>query len=145
MSECANNTKTGGVNVYAVYIFGGILALLLAAVIFAPMVERKRVREAEAPTPEGRKARALDALRELEFEFETGKMAEADYHRLRAHWAAEAIEARDALGEAIPGGRGADQPVVTAGSCPVCGAEIRAGAKFCSRCGEAVVGAATGS
>ena len=50
---------------YAVYIFGAILALLLAAVIFAPMVERKSVREAEAPTPEGRKARALDALREL--------------------------------------------------------------------------------
>jgi hypothetical protein len=117
--------------VYAVYIFGGILALLLAAVIFAPMVERKSVREAEAPTPEGRKARALDALRELEFEFETGKMAESDYQKLRAHWAAEAIEARDSLGESS----GSD---VQAGDCPVCGADLKPGARFCSRCGESL-------
>lgn len=131
---------TGGANVYAVYIFGGILALLLAAVIFAPMVERKSVREAEAPTPEGRKARALDALRELEFEYETGKMAESDYQRLRTRWAKEAIEARDALGESgsevLSSGAVTGPPT----DCPVCGATLRAGAKFCSRCGEAVAG-----
>lgn len=121
---------------YAVYIFGGILALLLAAVIFAPMVERKRVREAEAPTPEGRKARALDALRELEFEYETGKMAESDYQKLRAHWAAEAIEARDSLGETSS----ADVP---AGACHVCGASLKPGARFCSRCGESIADAAS--
>lgn len=115
---------------YAVYIFGAILAILLAAVIFAPMVERKSVREAEAPTPEGRKARALDALRELEFEYETGKMADSDYNRLRSHWATEAIAARDSLGEST------DRPV--GGSCPVCGADLRAEAKFCSRCGQAL-------
>jgi hypothetical protein len=131
--------------VYAVYIFGGILALLLAAVIIAPMLERKSVREAEAPTPEGRKARALDALRELEFEYETGKMAESDYQRLRARWAREAIEARDALGEtgsevsSAGAGTGAETEAATA--CPVCGAHLRPGAKFCSRCGEAVAGA----
>jgi hypothetical protein len=122
--------------VYAVYIFGGILAILLAAVIFAPMVERKSVREAESPTAEGRKARALDALRELEFEYETGKMADSDYNRLRAHWANEAIEARDFLGEST------GQPVD--GECPVCGAPVRAGAKFCSRCGQAVTDDAEG-
>jgi hypothetical protein len=122
--------------VYAVYIFGGILAVLLAAVIFAPMVERKSVREAESPTAEGRKARALDALRELEFEYETDKMADSDYNRLRAHWANEAIAARDSLGEST------EQPVE--GGCPVCGAALRSGAKFCSRCGQAVTGAAEG-
>ena len=120
---------------YAVYIFGVILALLLAAVIFAPMVERKRVREAEAPTPEGRKARALDALRELEFEYETGKMAESDYQKLRAHWAAEAIDARDSLGET-------SSPDDPAGACHVCGANLKPGARFCSRCGESIADAA---
>ena len=118
-------------------MFGGILAVLLAAVIFAPLVERKSVREAEAPTAEGRKARALDALRELEFEYETDKMAEIDYNRLRAYWANEAIAARDSLGES------ADQSVE--GECPVCGAAVRAGAKFCSRCGQAVAGTAEGA
>jgi len=122
--------------VYAVYIFGGILAILLAAVVFAPMVERKSVREAESPTADGRKARALDALRELEFEYETGKMADIDYNRLRAYWANEAIEARDSLGESI------DRPVGR--ECPVCGAELRAEAKFCSRCGQAVTGDSDG-
>jgi hypothetical protein len=136
---------TGGANVYAVYIFGGILALLLAAVIFAPMVERKRVREAEAPTPEGRKARALDALRELEFEYETGKMAESDYQRLRAHWAKEAIDARDALGESIPGAAAPGVVTASGTACPVCGAALRPGAKFCSRCGEAVAEAGEGA
>ena len=125
---------------YAVYIFGGILALLLAAVIFAPMVERKSVREAEAPTPEGRKARALDALRELEFEYETGKMAESDYQRLRAHWAKEAIDARDALGESRPGAASPEAVAAPGAECPVCGAPLRSSAKFCSRCGEAVAG-----
>ena len=54
------------------------------------------------------KLRALEALRELEFEFETGKMEESDYNRLRARWANEAIEARDSLGESTGrrGGRG---------------------------------------
>ena len=136
---------TGGANVYAVYIFGGILALLLAAVIFAPMVERKSVREAEAPTPEGRKARALDALRELEFEYETGKMAESDYQRLRAHWAKEAIEARDALGESRPEAAGPGAVAASGAECPVCGAPLRSSAKFCSRCGEAVSGGGEGA
>ena len=130
---------------YAVYIFGGILALLLAAVIFAPMVERKRVLEAEAPTPEGRKARALDALRELEFEYETGKMAESDYQRLRAQWAKEAIEARDALGESRPEAATPGAASTSATGCPVCGAALRSGAKFCSRCGEAVAGGGVGA
>jgi DNA repair exonuclease SbcCD ATPase subunit len=123
--------------VVAVYIFGGILLVLLAAVVFAPMVERKSVREAESPTAEGRKARALDALRELEFEYETGKMADSDYNRLRAHWATEAIEARDSLGESISRPSG--------GECPVCGAELRAEAKFCARCGQAVTEATDGA
>lgn len=120
----------------AVYIFGAILLILLMAVVFAPMVERKSIREAESPTIAGRKTRALEALRELEFEYETGKMADSDYNRLRAHWANEAIEARDALGES-------KEPSAT-GECTVCGAAVRAVSKFCSRCGQPLAGAADG-
>jgi len=118
--------------VAAVYIFGGILVILLVAVVFAPLVERKSVREAESPTAAGRKTRALEALRELEFEYETGKMAESDYNRLRAYWANEAIVARDALGESTE--------AVEEGECSVCGAGVRAGSKYCSRCGQPVAG-----
>lgn len=113
----------------AVYLFGAILAILIVAVVAAPFVERRgqRVRpEGGGPTSEDRREAALDALRELEFEFQTGKLTREDYLPLRAKYAAEAIAARDELGE------GAD---TGPGRCPTCGAERRGEAKFCSRCG----------
>ncbi|MDT8436525.1 MAG: zinc ribbon domain-containing protein [Gemmatimonadota bacterium] len=122
----------------AVYVFGAILAALLVAVVVAPLVERRRMDDANDPelTPERRKQRALDALRELEFEYETGKIPEDDYHTLRARYAQEAVAARDALGS--------PEPAPAPGSCGTCGAVVKAGAKFCSRCGEPVAAAAGG-
>lgn len=120
----------------AVYVFGAILAILLVAVVVAPLVERKGADELEAPaTAERRKQRALDALRELEFEHETGKIPEADYLSLRGKLANEAVVARDAIGET--------GPAAATGRCAVCDAPLKPGAKFCSRCGQAK-GAATG-
>jgi hypothetical protein len=126
--------------VTAVYVFGGILAILLAAVVIAPLVERKESDELEAPpTDQRRKQRAIEALRELEFERETGKIPEDDYLALRARLAKEAIAARDALGETDAAGAAPDgtTPVPATGRCAVCDAPLRPGAKFCSRCGKA--------
>lgn len=114
----------------AVYVFGGILAILLVAVVAAPLVERKAADELEAPrTAPRRLARALEALRELEFEHETGKIPESDYLALRAKLAQEAVAARDALGGSAP--------AAAEGRCSVCDAPLKPGAKFCSRCGQA--------
>ena len=68
--------------------------------------------------------RAIDALRELEFEYQTGKVSEEDYAKLRARYARQAIAARDELGE-----------TVGPGACTSCGAPRKEGAKFCSACG----------
>lgn len=114
----------------AVYFFAVILAVLLAAVLIAPLLDRSPD-EGPPSTPAGRLDEALDALRELEFEHETGKIDDADYHALRAEYAAAAIAARDAGAEAPSE---ADGEVV----CAVCGVRLAPGAKFCSRCGTPV-------
>jgi hypothetical protein len=111
--------------VTSVYVFGGIMAILVAAVIFAPLVEGRRRGGEGVPDSAGqRKEHAIEALRELEFEYQTGKVSEEDYGRLRSRYAREALAARDELGETIE-----------AGACATCGSSVKDGAKFCSRCG----------
>jgi len=115
--------------VYAVYVFGSIMAILVAAVIFAPMIEG-RWREGAGKGQSAAAARrdaAIAALRELEFEYQTGKVSEEDYAALRSRYASEALAARDELGESV-----------AARSCPACGAAVKESAKFCTACGGAV-------
>lgn len=114
---------------YAVYVFGTIMAILVAAVIFAPMIEgrwREGARKGQT-SASARKDAAIAALRELEFEYQTGKVSEEDYAALRARYAREALAARDELGE-----------TASAASCPACGATVKEGAKFCTACGGAL-------
>jgi hypothetical protein len=113
--------------VYAVYIFGTIMAVLVAAVIFAPMIEGRWREGRGGSSAEGRKEEAIEALRELEFEYQTGKVSDEDYATLRSRYARDALAARDELGE-----------TVDSRSCPACGAPLKEGAKFCSACGGAV-------
>lgn len=125
-----------------VYFFGFMLLVLLGVVILAPLFERPDSGPGSASDPAERLAIALDALRELEFEFETGKIAEEDYHPLRAQYAAEAIAARDAgAGGGVGTNDGHGGAVDSAGQCGVCGAGVPRDTKFCSRCGTATGGA----
>ena len=111
----------------AVYVFGGILLVLIIAVLFGSVAEK------EAPSgrvadldPEERQAAALEALREIEFEYQTGKLLEADYVALRNRYASLALGARDAL---------AEQPEASGARCHACGATIEGGSRFCPQCG----------
>ncbi|MDP2469578.1 MAG: zinc ribbon domain-containing protein [Candidatus Palauibacterales bacterium] len=112
---------------YAVYIFGSIMAVLVAAVIFAPMIEGRWREGRDDGSAESRKEAAIEALRELEFEYQTGKVSDGDYALLRARYARDALAARDELGEVTP-----DR------TCPGCGAGVGQGAHFCSACGGAL-------
>jgi hypothetical protein len=113
--------------VYAVYIFGTIMAVLVAAVIFAPMVEGRWREGKQGNTAADRKDAAIESLRELEFEYQTGKVSDEDYQTLRSRYARDALAARDELGESVD-----------SRSCTGCGAPAKEGAKFCSACGGAV-------
>ena len=113
----------------AVYLFGGILVVLLAAVILAALTEERRTASQArgAGSAWARKEAAIEALRELEFDFQTGKIEDEDYQALRRRWARQAIEARDELGE----------PTASVeGRCPTCGSDTKPAARFCSRCGS---------
>jgi hypothetical protein len=75
----------------------------------------------------GRKSRptvAVDALRELEFDRETGKISDSDYEPLKARYTEQALA------------------VMRAGSasvCEKCGPRPERDAEFCSNCGAALI------
>lgn len=74
-------------------------------------------------TPQGQ---ALLALKEIEFDRETGKLSDADYEMLKARYTTRALAAlRDE-----PGSAAAPGP-----ACPTCGLRPEEDAVFCSSCG----------
>lgn len=84
------------------------------------------------------RAVALRALKEIEFDRATGKLADADYHQLHAQYTAEALaalrvgESPDSRPRAAPrSGPSSSRPV-----CPVHGARAEPGAEFCADCGR---------
>ena len=88
-----------------------------------PIVQRSvhgsRQRDAK-PRP----SLAVDALRELEFDRETGKISDSDYEPLKARYTDQALR------------------VMRAGSAPVCekcGPRPERDAEFCSNCGSALI------
>jgi rRNA maturation endonuclease Nob1 len=92
---------------------------------------------------------ALAALKEIEFDRETGKLSDADYDLLKSKYTAAALDALRAESAAVPD----DLEVVIAAraralrsaaastspggpSCSVCGPRPEADAVFCSSCGR---------
>ena len=70
-----------------------------------------------------RRNAAVDALREIEFDRETGKLSDADYTALRATYTQRAVEVM----------RGGNMP-----SCVRCGPRPEPDAVFCSNCGSPI-------
>lgn len=93
--------------------------------------------------------RALAAIKELEFDYLTGKIAEEDYRALRARYDARAVEALTHLAAPPrPAGAGSDlderleaeiRAVRGRRFCVSCGGELPKAARFCPACGTAVV------
>jgi hypothetical protein len=68
---------------------------------------------------------ALDALREIEFDRETGKLSDADYRTLKETYTQEAVTAMRAQGSPV---------------CSTCGPRPESDALFCSNCGASLAG-----
>jgi hypothetical protein len=82
---------------------------------------------------------ALRALKEIEFDRATGKLADSDYEQLKAKYTAEAVEAmREGTGnvqrETVK--RRPTPLHVSRFPCPVHGARPEKDATFCSECGR---------
>ena len=137
------------------------IALVARPLWRGPMTEREPLDELAAPE-ETRKGVALLALREIEFDRETGKLSDQDYERLKAAYTAEAVaalrleEGRAARApdvvESLIAARvlqlrvGGPSPLRPSASvpvhCPTCGPRPESDALFCSECGRSLAGPA---
>ncbi len=129
-----------------------VMALIVAAtgaLILWPLLRGTETAGGEAaalPADAGReKELALAAIRELEFDYATGKISPEDYALLRARYEARALEAI-ARAAAIPseaGGEPDTEALLEAeiaavrgrSRCTSCGAVMPPQARFCPSCG----------
>lgn len=143
----------------ALYALGAILVVLVLGVMVAPLFrDEGPAAEMEALPPAERREAALEAVRDLQFEHETGKMGDEEYRRLRAHFGRMVLEAEgelEAAGEAVSDEGGDARAAVTAArreaaggssdasaaECPACGEELEASVRFCPQCGTRRPGA----
>jgi rubrerythrin len=121
------------------------IVLLCAAVAYVSLPfwekRKKSIKDSTSTQPEAGHEAVLAALRDLDFDFKTGKVSEDDYQSLRAQLlvqAAQYIEAErkaEEQLEALIQSRRKNKQPVRMFSCPSCGNKIHGGDLFCSSCG----------
>lgn len=116
-------------------LFGGILVVLLATIIWAAI--RSGEDTGASLGPDERRDAAIEALRDLELEYRTGKLREDEYRSTRARLERAAIEARDAAarGPATDPAPTPAKPPPSPRSCPECAAPLTGDESFCPTCG----------
>jgi hypothetical protein len=137
----------------------GLLIVLLAAFWVAwPLLagvapEPVAAEDPGTASPEHEKELALLAIREADFDHQTGKLSDEDHAALRAELEARALSAIAAIDDAnalhpVPssgavtgaptagGAPAARGPGEAGGFCPACGVRFARGARFCSGCGK---------
>lgn len=140
-------------------LIGTLLALGAMAFVLAPLFrgDQPAIRErspsaTRAQDDSERRERAVDALREIEFDRATGKLSDADYSALKVRYTEQALAAMrsspastatpvltDADLEALIRRQRDSQP--GSASCPVHGPRPEPDAVYCSDCGRYLSGA----
>ena len=123
-------------------LLGTALALGALAYVLFPVFMNAGM---DAPDPAPRREpddteRAVDALREVEFDRATGKLSDDDYAALKSAYTAEAVEAMRAS-EAAPVPDDEAEALIAryrerVVTCPGCGERPEPAAAFCSNCGR---------
>jgi hypothetical protein len=127
-------------------LLGLVLAIAAVFVVVSPILRPKSARPAPGPVfddpeddpVEHRKELALAALKEIEFDRETGKLSDSDYQAMLARYTQEAVEAlraADAVAQLIAEARRAGKGKRF---CTNCGAELEGSGRFCVECGARV-------
>lgn len=131
-------------------LLAALLALAVLGYVLWPMLRGSAPLERDDSLPEAeetRRGRAVVALREIEFDHATGKLAEDDYAALRERYTAEAVAAARAdlafgsvaagdLEDMIAARRESLATGEGPADCVTCGPRPEAGARFCSTCGK---------
>lgn len=118
-------------------LFGSILVVLLATIIWAAI--RAGEDTGASLGAAERCDAAIEALRDLELEYRTGKLPEEEYGALRARLERAAIDARNAAasGQAGAGERPAGNRPGASSRCPGCEQALAGDEAFCPACGAA--------
>ena len=130
-------------------LVGTILALAALTFVLYPLfseVRPRRVVVRAAEREPTREEAAIAALREVEFDRETGKLSDSDYAKLKSEYTREALAALRAQDAAVA--NVGDDEVEAAilkyrtrvASCPVCGPRPEPDAVYCSSCGRYLTG-----
>lgn len=107
-------------------VVGTALALLALSYVLYPLLAEMSPRPAGSPGTPPIEHSAIDALREIEFDRETGKLSETDYVALKSRYTERAVSEM----------RGEDSRSAV---CPNCGIRPELAARFCSSCGSPLV------
>jgi ribosomal protein L40E len=103
-------------------LVGTALAVASLCFVLYPLFRADiSIAQRKSQTQRPRQIAAVDALRELEFDRQTGKISDSDYEPLKARYTAQALA------------------VMRAGNAPVCekcGPRPEADAQFCASCGS---------
>lgn len=132
-------------------LLGTVLALGALAFVLVPLFRETPMVVDAAPALDPQEStpqqRAIDALREVEFDRETGKLSEHDYTAMKAAYTREALAAIRSE-EAAKGPVSDDELEAmirahrTTRTCAHCGAAAgEADALYCSSCGHYLAGA----
>ena len=127
-------------------LMAGVAALIVWPLLGRhPEAGRPEPRSGEGELPASRSHAALSAIKELEFDFQTGKISEDDYKMLRGRHEVKAVDALTVRSaEPSPAAGSTDDPLeaeIRAARgrrfCTSCGARLPAAARFCPSCGTA--------
>jgi len=139
-------------------LFAIAVALTAGVLAFVFLVRPEDLPPEEPPPPgahlEERKAVIYDNLRDLNFEYSTGKLSDEDYAKAKATLQAELEKVQAELervlaraGAARPAKKSQAAPAAAAGPsaaagavCPHCGAKFDRPLKFCGECGKPMAG-----
>jgi ribosomal protein L40E len=105
-------------------LIGTALAVASLCYVLYPLYRADIAPVARAMRPGRRQSPAVEALRELEFDRQTGKISDTDYDSLKSRYTAQALTAM----------RAGNAPI-----CESCGPRPEADADYCSRCGATLV------
>jgi hypothetical protein len=131
-------------------MIGTVLAVGALAFVLYPLffVAPRSFRADQAIAPRrSQRDEAVAALREIEFDRETGKLSDADYTELKSRYTRQAIDAmrRDASVASASGVPSGDEDEIEAAvrayraqriACPTCGPRPEPDAAYCSTCGR---------
>ncbi|MBW2315049.1 MAG: zinc ribbon domain-containing protein [Deltaproteobacteria bacterium] len=132
-------SSTRATRVLAMVVGVAALAFLLAPLGSKEGADPGLADDAEAPAARHERELLYESIRDLDHDYETGKIDEEGWQTLRAELRGRAVtllaaERSDAEASAPPA-----KPTATL-ACPACGSEARPGDRFCSGCGAGLEG-----